>query len=184
MIESKSVNKGRRTQDFIAKACNLHLTQTLSTLLLIRLDLARMPAKKKGHHLEASLQLLGFTHPNLNERNPTDKMWLPTPHTVTRSLGSSTRCRFPFSCKVCKARWNQSHSRLANGRTTWKCPCIMHQSSWEVHLHQLIRVSLINQWILPPISLHTINAKNLLIAHPHLVEAHESDPQCNINIWV
>ena len=103
MIESKSVNKGRRTQDFIAKACNLHLTQTLSTLLLIRLDLARMPAKKKGHHLgAASLQLLGFTHPNLNERNPPGKVWLPTPHTVTRSLSSSTRCWFHPRVKYVK----------------------------------------------------------------------------------
>ena len=46
--ESNSVSKGRKTQNFNATTCDLHLTQALFTHSLTRLDLARMPSQGGG----------------------------------------------------------------------------------------------------------------------------------------
>jgi hypothetical protein len=48
MGKSKSVRKEEKKSRFIAKTCNLHLTQALSTHSLTRLDLARMASQGGG----------------------------------------------------------------------------------------------------------------------------------------
>jgi hypothetical protein len=45
--------KGEKNSRFIAKTCNLHLTQALSTHSLPRLDLARMPSQGGGSSLRS-----------------------------------------------------------------------------------------------------------------------------------
>ena len=46
-------NKEEKNSRFIAKTCNLHLTQALSTHSLTRLDLARMPSQEGGSSLKS-----------------------------------------------------------------------------------------------------------------------------------
>jgi hypothetical protein len=69
--ESKSVSKGIRTQDFIAKTCNLHLTQALSTNSLTALELARMPSQGGGFSLRSI-----FPTPRIHPSKP---IWMK-PH--------------------------------------------------------------------------------------------------------
>jgi hypothetical protein len=45
--------RGEKNSRFIAKTCNLHLTQALSTNSLTRLDLARMPSQGGGSSLRS-----------------------------------------------------------------------------------------------------------------------------------
>lgn len=93
MVESKSVSKWNKTQDFIAKTCNRHLTHALSTHIFSMLDLAKMSNQKKIPHLRASFQLLRFIYPTSDGWNLKDAMWTSTPHTLTKRSPSSLASR-------------------------------------------------------------------------------------------
>ena len=59
--------KGKKTQDFIAKTYNLHLTQALSTHSLTRLDSARMLSQGGGSSLR-SISSTPRIHPSKSKR--------------------------------------------------------------------------------------------------------------------
>ena len=72
--ESKSVSKGRRTQDLLQKHA-IFTSHKLSPHTHSQdLTWQECQAKEEAPHLEASLQPQGFIHPNLNGRNPTVKV--------------------------------------------------------------------------------------------------------------
>ena len=80
--ESKSVRKGRRTQDLLQN----HAIFTSHKLFphTHSQDLTwQMPSQGRGSSLRRPSPHPRFIHPNLNGWNPTDKARLPTPHTVT-----------------------------------------------------------------------------------------------------
>ena len=81
--ESKSVSKGRRTQDLLQKHA-IFTSHKLSPHTHSQdLTLQECQAKEEAPHLGATLQLLRFIHPNLNECNPMDEVRPLTPHIVT-----------------------------------------------------------------------------------------------------
>ena len=81
--ESQSVSKGKKLKILLQK----HASFTSHKLSLHThsqgLTWQECQPKDEAPHLGASLQLLGFFHPNLNGLNPTYKVWPPTPHTMT-----------------------------------------------------------------------------------------------------
>ena len=83
MGESKSVSKGRRTQDLLQKHVIFTSHHLSSHTHSQALTWQERQAKEEALHLGASLQLLRFIHSNLNKWNPTDKVRPPTPHIVT-----------------------------------------------------------------------------------------------------
>ena len=103
--ESKSMSKGRRTQYFIAKtACNLHLTQGLSTHSLTRLDFARMPYQGGGSSLR-SISPTSRVHPSKSKwMKPHKCVWPPTPHTMTISSIKTLNFmgKFDHTCSMVK----------------------------------------------------------------------------------
>ena len=66
--ESNSVSKGRKTQNFNATICDLHLTQALFNLHTHSQGSTwqECQAKEEAPYLGASLQLLRFIHSTLN----------------------------------------------------------------------------------------------------------------------